>query len=432
MADVEPDQLTAGSGGFDRILARFNQTEDEVAVAPTLGPTSGPSAGSLGFSAGLGATSVEQGEAGQVDRPTGEHDPQKLVVHCPNRKMDDGAAAAAPPPAKRGRRSRSPCSRPHREPGCHWTGKLSLRDKHVADDCEFTAVTCSLEGCKASVARRGLAEHEASCECRPVPCEHCGSSFVQRGLKAHVRTCDAVEIDCPQKCGERFSRGKKGEHAGSCPLVKLPCPFAQHGCKCEPLRRDFDKHQSEAATEHSMLMNAKVAALSSGLAALEGKVASLEHSNRVQARATVANSGYAEGTLRWNITGMAAKIAAKERVSSVGYGVVGPVKGAGIYHMSLRIDICGTHMGVYVMHHESGCCKMPVRLGGTRIELIGQATMSQTYVEGSNLETAGFGRGFVQFLTLQELQRDYVHTDDTIEIVAKVRIAHGPSVQTIL
>ena len=355
---------------------------------------------------------------------------QKLPFRCPNHQSDDDVAAAQLPAAKRGRGS-LPAS-PAAEPGGRWTGKLSLRDKHVADDCEFTAVTCSLEGCKASVARRGLAEHEASCECRPVPCEHCGSSFVQRGLKAHVRTCDAVEIDCPQKCGERFSRGKKGEHAGSCPLVKLPCPFAQHGCKCEPLRRDFDKHQSEAATEHSMLMNAKVAALSSGLAALEGKVASLEHSNRVQARATVANSGYAEVTLRWNITGMAAKIAAKERVSSVGYGVVGPVKGAGIYHMGLRIDICGTHMGVYVMHHESGCCKMPVRLGGTRIELIGQATMSQTYVEGSNLETAGFGRGFVQFLTLQELQRDYVHTDDTIEIVAKVRIAHGPSVQTIL
>ena len=45
---------------------------------------------------------------------------------------------------------------------------------------------------------------------------------------------------------------------------------------------------------------------------------------------------------------------------------------------------------------------------------------------------AGYGRGFPAFLTLKALQCDYVRADDTIEIVAKVRIAHGPSVQTLL
>ena len=378
---------------------------------------------------------------------------QKLPVRCPKHTKCEDDEAVAPAAAKRPRGS-LPVS-PAAEPGCRWTGKLSLRDKHVADDCEFTEVACGLDGCQASIARRGLAEHEASCTYRLVPCEHCGSSCVQRGLKAHVRTCDAVEISCPQKCGERFLRGKNGEHAGTCPLVRLPCPFAQHGCECEPLRRDFDKHQSEAATEHSLLMNAKLLALSSTVAAfgrqvcavcassssapcaacvhhqhqaLESKVLSLERSNALQAQATGGSPGYAKGTLRWTVTGMAAKIAAKEILRTAGYGVVGPVAGAGTYAMGLQIEFSDTHMGAYVTHHTSGCCKYPIRLGGTTIEVIGRAREKITMADSDSMddpdrfqeiEPVGF-----DFVTLRSLQRDYVNADDTIEIEAKIRIAH--------
>ena len=128
---------------------------------------------------------------------------------------------------------------------------------------------------------------------------------------------------------------------------------------------------------------------------------------------------------------MAAKIAAKETMRTAGAGVVDPVAGGGTYEMGLMIEFSDTHMCAFVMHRKSGCCKLPIRLGGTTIEVIGRARKKITLDDSSSINELSSGLGF-HFVTLESLQRDYVNADDTIEIEAKIRIAHGPSVQTLM
>ena len=168
------------------------------------------------------------------------------------------------PAAKRSRRSSLPAT-PVQRPGCGWTGKLSEREAHLRDDCQFAPVACPLDGCGEEVPRHALGAHTAACKYRLVACSFCRGMYAKHELKKHKRRCDEAEVDC-EGCGERFKRRERSQHMAACPLVRVTCPFQPHGCRCRPLRRDFAKHQAEAATAHALLVSDKLFTLSEQLA----------------------------------------------------------------------------------------------------------------------------------------------------------------------
>ena len=140
----------------------------------------------------------------------------RLTVRCPHHGREDGR------PAKRPRRSQ-PDDGPS-EPqagdgsdgdGCGWTGKLSERAAHLADECEFARKLCTHQGCGQRVPVAEVAAHAVACEYRPVACEHCGQSRQARALNIHKNVCPRAPVDCPYKgcgCSARVLRGGINQH----------------------------------------------------------------------------------------------------------------------------------------------------------------------------------------------------------------------------
>ena len=102
----------------------------------------------------------------------------------------------------------------------------------------------------------------------------------QKALTGHIKVCDEVEMACPRRCGERFLRGLRDEHAGECALSPVPCPFARHGCKKKLKRKDYADHQVEAAGAHAELT-------ASGLGRLEDMIKSVRDDVKAELRAEI-------------------------------------------------------------------------------------------------------------------------------------------------
>ena len=117
----------------------------------------------------------------------------KMKVTCENNEVKDES--------KQPRKRRKVSKDSEVITGCTWTGKLQERKTHLTEECKFTPVKCSNEGCTTTALRHTIAEHEANCPCRWVSCEHCEEKFIARGMAAHIRICDHISVKCHNDCG---------------------------------------------------------------------------------------------------------------------------------------------------------------------------------------------------------------------------------------
>ncbi len=143
---------------------------------------------------------------------------------------------------------------------CTWEGKLEDAVTHF-HECGYAGVKCSYAGCNEVVARRDMAEHEASCLHRIEPCGMCEQQVKIAELAQHQLVCLKRQVDCDNHgCDARIAFDKLADHkANDCGREIVGCPFASMGCAALMLRKDVEAHEDAALRQHNrlLLMKAK-------------------------------------------------------------------------------------------------------------------------------------------------------------------------------
>lgn len=168
--------------------------------------------------------------------------------------------------------------------GCEQTGVLgNPRDGETfwpnhSEVCPRRLVSCS--HCSKEVTFDSLEQHEASCNFRPLTCEHCRDVTIRaKDMTKHAKVCDKFPVECKEcgvkvaraemahhhsdvcliacanKCNAKITRSAQEEHDDTqCPNVEVSCDFEAVGCKVQVLRRNLGKHLKSDGHQHSMLM----------------------------------------------------------------------------------------------------------------------------------------------------------------------------------
>ena len=127
---------------------------------------------------------------------------------------------------------------------CEHKAKLTNMIHHEKNHCEFRDVPC--EYCKEPVVFNKLAEHKEICELRPMPCEHCPLKFQPATMARHLdTTCEGVMRPCPDGCGKMLSFPMFPSHAAVCIEHKVPCSWADHGCRDLVPRKNIATHETD-------------------------------------------------------------------------------------------------------------------------------------------------------------------------------------------
>ena len=95
------------------------------------------------------------------------------------------------------------CSQEGYNDSCQWSGELRALEHHTTEECEFTKVKCTNEGCSEMMCRRGLADHmDNVCGYTLFPCEYCSSKVVRCEKDSHTNMCPKWPLPCSKKCGK--------------------------------------------------------------------------------------------------------------------------------------------------------------------------------------------------------------------------------------
>lgn len=137
---------------------------------------------------------------------------------------------------------------------CNWMGSLSEMESHLANDCEYAEISCDYEGCKTSIPRRRLEEHQEDCKFRPFECPYCNITIQFKSKPAHMKSCDRLKESCELDCGAMIEKRERDEHREVCPMVQVSCSYCAMGCMAKVCRRDFSSHMSESASDHTHLI----------------------------------------------------------------------------------------------------------------------------------------------------------------------------------
>jgi hypothetical protein len=141
---------------------------------------------------------------------------------------------------------------------CTWEGKLEDAVTHF-HECGYAGVKCTHAGCDKVVARRDMAEHEATCLHRTERCGMCESLQKAADLAQHQLVCLKRLVACDNHgCGARVAFDELAAHkASDCGYEEVGCPFADMGCTARMLRKDIDSHEDAALKQHNRLLLGK-------------------------------------------------------------------------------------------------------------------------------------------------------------------------------
>ena len=108
--------------------------------------------------------------------------------------------------------------------GCGWRGRVGELAAHRGE-CLWAPVKCPDKSCTASLLRKDLPEHDATCGTRTVLCGFCEQELMCRSLAEHERSCPSVVIRCTNEgCFVRCVRGAMVQHrATHCQQEKVTC-----------------------------------------------------------------------------------------------------------------------------------------------------------------------------------------------------------------
>ena len=137
---------------------------------------------------------------------------------------------------------------------CGWVGKVSERQSHLDNECQYAEVPCLHDGCEVRVQRRVMIEHAVSCEQRVEECRRCGEGRVFARHAQHRLRCPMVPVVCKPGCEKSFLRQDIKAHEQVCPEVPVECVFKPSGCAVGTLlRKDVAAHERDAAGTHAAL-----------------------------------------------------------------------------------------------------------------------------------------------------------------------------------
>ena len=103
---------------------------------------------------------------------------------------------------------------------CAWTGNYDQLAAHLSQ-CKFEMVSCKNDGCIEMIEQFKLIDHMQACAHRTENCLLCGEIMKATAITKHVEECPMMEIQCE--------------------VI---------GCNTMMMRRDYEKHQDDAAKQH--------------------------------------------------------------------------------------------------------------------------------------------------------------------------------------
>lgn len=127
--------------------------------------------------------------------------------------------------------------------GCEHKAQLKNMIHHEKALCELRDVPCNY--CNVPVVFNKLAEHKEICELRPMPCEHCKLKFQPTQMENHLQLqCEGLNRKCPDGCGAMIKLPEFRIHESDCPKHKVPCSWADHGCRELVPRENLAAHDA--------------------------------------------------------------------------------------------------------------------------------------------------------------------------------------------
>ena len=120
--------------------------------------------------------------------------------------------------------------------------------------CGYALLRCSNECLENNeevrILRHNLDHHlKNECPNRQYQCPHCKDTGKHCDITTtHLDTCPKVKVPCPNDgCKASVPRCDVADHQSKCQFEKVPCKYAGIGCKEKPLRKDLQQHENNDA-----------------------------------------------------------------------------------------------------------------------------------------------------------------------------------------
>ena len=284
---------------------------------------------------------------------------------------------------------------------CSWTGRYDELSTHLKQ-CEFEMTVCTNDGCEEKIERRDLGLHLQACIHRTINCVHC-MIFVKATKNAvHLNQCPKLEIIC--KCRSKLPREKMDEHRNKhCPLTEIECEVI--GCNAKVMRKDYLKHQDNAAKEHVRLLSAVVQRLNSTV-------------------------GPNPSQIKWRLANIAAKKQEGRFVIKNYNSPAFEVKFSGSIKLYISAYINGNQLELFlnrvIDHSDILSNKSILNIGGTSIDIskVGQPCSKYYYSDDCFLRNCSNGIGW----SIADITR-YIDNDGfNITLNLQLKMANEPLV----
>ena len=139
---------------------------------------------------------------------------------------------------------------PYHAHKCPWTGYYDDIEKHLLA-CQCRPIECP-SGCGKRYERRNILLHSnLECQLGVLKCQDCGKLIKFSEYISHLTT---ESTSCPNGCSEPVTIETLEDHMMNCPLKKVVCKFAAHGCTASVTTSEMDKHLTEAVHDHLALL----------------------------------------------------------------------------------------------------------------------------------------------------------------------------------
>ena len=256
---------------------------------------------------------------------------------------------------------------------CTWIGRYDELSTHLKQ-CKFELTVCTYDGCEKKIERRYLDWHLRFCIHRTTNCVHCMVAVQSSRMEDHLNQCPKIEVLCI--CQSKFTREKMDEHRDKhCPMTEIECEVI--GCGTIVARKDYLKHQKDAAMEHVRLLSAVVQTL------VDQRLNSAEGPNSSQ--------------IKWRLTDIAAKLQEGGIVKKTYRSPTFKVNFRGTIKLYISANIEGNKLGLF-LYKENGNSeilsnKNILNIGGTSLTITkdGLSDRKGNYPDDSFLDCQGHG-----------------------------------------
>ena len=97
-----------------------------------------------------------------------------------------------------------------------------------------------------------LLHSNLECQLGILKCQDCGKLIKFSDYVTHLTSAEGTS--CPNGCTEPVSMETLEDHLMNCPLKKVACKFAAHGCMVSVTASEMDKHMNDAVHDHLTLL----------------------------------------------------------------------------------------------------------------------------------------------------------------------------------